>query len=392
MLNTNFTSWPSYTSEEADAAHKVLLSNKVNYWTGSECREFEKEFAVWSNSKYAIALGNGTLALDSAFKALNITAGDEVIVTARTYIASVSSIVNAKAIPIFVDVDLNSQNITPESIRSKITNKTKAIVCVHLAGWPCEMDGIMDLAKEFNLFVIEDCSQAHGAMYKGKSVGSIGNIGCWSFCQDKIMTTGGEGGMVTTNEKSLWRKMWSYKDHGKSYEAVYQQKHPEGFRWVNESFGTNWRMTEMQGVIGRIQLKRMSDWHTKRFNNANEIWNTSRQCKGLRVPNIPDYIKHAAYKCYVFVELNKLKKEWNRDKIIKEINTLGVPCYSGACPEVYLEKAFDNTGLRPKERLINAQELGESTLMFLVHPTLSNDEIKKTCDAITSVMNQSTHI
>ena len=392
MLNTNFTSWPSYTSEEADAAHKVLLSNKVNYWTGSECREFEKEFAVWSNSKYAIALGNGTLALDSAFKALNITAGDEVIVTARTYIASVSSIVNAKAIPIFVDVDLNSQNITPESIRSKITNKTKAIVCVHLAGWPCEMDGIMDLAKEFNLFVIEDCSQAHGAMYKGKSVGSIGNIGCWSFCQDKIMTTGGEGGMVTTNEKSLWRKMWSYKDHGKSYEAVYQQKHPEGFRWVNESFGTNWRMTEMQGVIGRIQLKRMSDWHTKRFNNANEIWNTSRQCKGLRVPNIPDYIKHAAYKCYVFVELNKLKKEWSRDKIIKEINTLGVPCYSGACPEVYLEKAFDNTGLRPKERLINAQELGESTLMFLVHPTLSNDEIKKTCDAITSVMNQSTHI
>ena len=392
MLNTNFTSWPSYTSEEADAAHKVLLSNKVNYWTGSECREFEKEFAVWSNSKYAIALGNGTLALDSAFKALNITAGDEVIVTARTYIASVSSIVNAKAIPIFVDVDLNSQNITPESIRSKITNKTKAIVCVHLAGWPCEMDGIMDLAKEFNLFVIEDCSQAHGAMYKGKSVGSIGNIGCWSFCQDKIMTTGGEGGMVTTNEKSLWRKMWSYKDHGKSYEAVYQQKHPEGFRWVNESFGTNWRMTEMQGVIGRIQLKRMSDWHTKRFNNANEIWNTSRQCKGLRVPNIPDYIKHAAYKCYVFVDLNKLKKEWNRDKIIKEINTLGVPCYSGACPEVYLEKAFDNTGLRPKERLINAQELGESTLMFLVHPTLSNDEIKKTCDAITSVMNQSTHI
>ena len=392
MLNTNFTSWPSYTSEEADAAHKVLLSNKVNYWTGSECREFEKEFAVWSNSKYAIALGNGTLALDSAFKALNITTGDEVIVTARTYIASVTSIVNAKAIPIFVDVDLNSQNITPESIRSKITNKTKAIVCVHLAGWPCEMDGIMDLANEFNLFVIEDCSQAHGAMYKGKSVGSIGNIGCWSFCQDKIMTTGGEGGMVTTSDKLLWSKMWSYKDHGKSYEAVYQQKHPEGFRWVNESFGTNWRMTEMQGVIGRIQLKRMSDWHTKRFNNANEIWNTSRQCKGLRVPNIPDYITHAAYKCYVFVELNKLKKEWNRDKIIKEINTLGVPCYSGACPEVYLEKAFDNTGLRPKERLINAQELGESTLMFLVHPTLSNDEIKKTCDAITSVMNQSTHI
>ena len=392
MLNTNFTSWPSFSEEEAKEVKNILLSNKVNYWTGNECREFEKEFAVWSNSKYAIALGNGTLALDSAFKALDITAGDEVIVTARTYIASVTSIVNANAIPIFVDVDLNSQNITSDYIRSKITNKTKAIVCVHLAGWPCEMDRIMDLANEFNLFVIEDCSQAHGAKYKGKSVGSIGNIGCWSFCQDKIMTTGGEGGMVTTSDKLLWSKMWSYKDHGKSYEAVYQQKHPEGFRWVNESFGTNWRMTEMQGVIGRIQLKRMIDWHTKRFDNANKIWNTSRQCKGLRVPNIPDHIKHAAYKCYVFVELNELKNEWSRDKIIKEINTLGVPCYSGACPEVYLEKAFDNTGLRPKKRLINAQELGESTLMFLVHPTLTNDEIKKTCVAITSVMNQATRI
>jgi len=226
MINTKFSSWPSFTSEEADAVRDVLLSNKVNYWTGNECREFEKEFAVWSNSKYAIALGNGTLALDSAFKALDIGVGDEVIVTARTYIASVTSIVNAGASPIFADVDLNSQNITPESIRSKITSKTKAIVCVHLAGWPCEMDEIIDIANEFNLYVIEDCSQAHGAKYKGKSVGSIGNIGCWSFCQDKIMTTGGEGGMVTTNDKFLWSKMWSYKDHGKSYEAVYKKKHP----------------------------------------------------------------------------------------------------------------------------------------------------------------------
>jgi dTDP-4-amino-4,6-dideoxygalactose transaminase len=390
MINTKFSSWPSFTSEEADSVRDILLSNKVNYWTGNECREFEKEFAVWSNSKYAIALGNGTLALDSAFKALNIGVGDEVIVTARTYIASVTSIVNAGASPIFADVDLNSQNITPESIRSKITSKTKAIVCVHLAGWPCEMDEIMDLANEFNLYVIEDCSQAHGAMYKNKPVGSIGNIGCWSFCQDKIMTTGGEGGMVTTNDKSLWNKMWSYKDHGKSYEAVYEKKHPDGFRWVNESFGTNWRMTEMQGAIGRIQLKRMFDWHKKRSANANEIWNTSKLCKGLRVPGIPDYIKHAAYKCYVFVELKKLKKGWNRDKIIKELNILGVPCYFGACSEVYLEKAFDNTGLRPKERLVNTKELGESSLMFLVHPTLTKNEIKQTCDAIISVMNLAT--
>ena len=387
MINTKFSSWPLFTEEEADAVKNVLLSNKVNYWTGNECREFEKEFAVWSNSKYAIALGNGTLALDSALKALDIGVGDEVIVTTRTYIASVTSIVTAGAIPIFADVDLNSQNITPESIRSMITNKTKAIICVHLAGWPCEMDEIMNLANEFKLHVIEDCAQAHGAKYKGKPVGSIGNIGCWSFCQDKIMTTGGEGGMVTTNDKSLWGKMWSYKDHGKSYEAVYERKHQEGFRWVNESFGTNWRMTEMQGVIGRIQLKRMSDWHTKRITNANQIWNVAKKCKGLRVPSIPEYIEHAAYKCYVFTELKELKNSWDQNKIIKEINSLGVPCYSGSCPEIYLEKAFDKTGFRPKQRLANAKELGETSLMFLVHPTLNKDEIQQTCNVIISVMN-----
>ena len=386
MLNTKFSSWPFFKEEEADAVKNVLLSNKVNYWTGNECREFEKEFAVWSNSKYAIAIGNGTLALDNALKALGVGSGDEVIVTSRTYISSVSSIVNAGAIPIFADISLDSQNITPTSIRSMITKKTKAIVCVHLAGWPCEMDEIMDLANEFNLHVIEDCAQAHGAKYKGKPVGSIGNIGCWSFCQDKIMTTGGEGGMVTTNDKSLWSKMWSYKDHGKSYEAVYEREHQEGFRWVNESFGSNWRMTEMQGVIGRIQLKRMPNWCTNRITNANKIWNTAKKCQGLRVPNIPDYIEHAAYKCYVFVAPKALKNGWSREKVIKEIRKMGVPCDFGACPEVYLEKAFDNTGLRPNERLVNAKELGETSIIFLVHPTLTKEEIQKTCDTIISVM------
>ena len=390
MMNNQFSPWPSFTQEEADTVQDVLLSNKVNYWTGDECKKFEKEFSEFSGSKYAVALGNGTLALDVAFKALNIADGDEVIVTSRTFIASISSIVNAGAVPVFADVDLSSQNITPESIRSVITNKTKAIVCVHLAGWPCDMDEIMTIANEHDLHVIEDCAQAHGAKYKGKPVGSIGDIGCWSFCQDKIMTTGGEGGMVTTNDESLWRKMWAYKDHGKSYEAVYEREHPEGFRWLHESFGTNWRMTEMQAVIGRIQLKRMPDWHKKRLSNANSIWIAAKQCKGLRVPIIPDYIEHAAYKCYVFVKLKELKDDWSHDRIIKEINILGVPCYSGSCSEVYLEKAFDDTGFRPKERLANARELGKVSLMFLVHPTLTKYEIQRTCDAITSVMNLAT--
>jgi len=381
MLNTRFSSWPDFTDEEADAVRDVVISNKVNYWTGIECREFEKEFSVWSDSKYAVALGNGTLALDVALKVLGMGGGDEVIVTSRTFIASISSIVNSGATPIFSDVDSASQNITPETIRPVITDKTKAIVCVHLAGWPCDMDEIIAIANEYDLYVIEDCAQAHGAKYKGKSVGSIGHVGCWSFCQDKIMTTGGEGGMVTTNDESLWRKMWAYKDHGKSYEAVYEREHPEGFRWLHESFGTNWRMTEMQAVIGRIQLKRMPDWHSKRLSNANNIWNAAKQCKGLRVPVIPNHIEHAAYKCYVFVKGGVEL----RDKIIMEINEKGVPCYSGSCSEVYLEKAFDNTGFRPKERLAVAKELGETSLMFLVHPTLTKEEIQKICDVLTEV-------
>jgi dTDP-4-amino-4,6-dideoxygalactose transaminase len=388
MLNNPFSPWPSYTEEEASVIHSTLLSNKVNYWTGNECRAFEKEFATWCHAEFAVAVMNGTVALDLAFKALDIGVGDEIIVTSRTFLASISSIVNAGAVPIFADVSKNSQNITPESVCEKISSKTKAILCVHLAGWSCEMDEMMALANEFNLFVVEDCAQAHGAKYKGKPVGSIGHIGCWSFCQDKIMTTGGEGGMVTTNDRELWSKMWSYKDHGKSWESIYEREHAPGFRWLHDSFGTNWRMTEMQAAIGRIQLKRMQNWTAKRIGNANKIWQTAKNLPGLRVPILPEHIDHAGYKAYVFVDVDALNVDWNRDRIMEEINLQGVPCYSGSCSEVYLEHAFDDTSFRPEKRLPNAQELAETSLMFLVHPTLTLEEIDKTCRVITCVLNE----
>jgi len=385
MNNTSFAPWPSFSKEEAQAIYDVLLSNRVNYWTGSEGKKFEIEFAKWCDVKYAIALSSGTVALDAAFKALEISQGDEVIVTSRTFISTVSSIVNAGAIPIFADVDLDSQNISPLSIRKKITKNTKAIVCVHLAGWPCEMDTIINISDEFGLYVIEDCAQAHGAKYKGKNIGSFGHIACWSFCQDKIITTGGEGGMVTTNDEILWKKIWSYKDIGRSYETKDTRYH-NGFPWVRDSFGTNFRMTEMQAAIGRIQLKKMIFWHTKRLSNANKIWNVAREFKAFRATNIPNYIEHAAYKCYLFVIPSKLKRDWSRDRIVDEINALDVPCSLGSCPEVYLEKAFDKTNFRPDRRLKNSQKLGETSLMFLVHPTLRDEEIQKTCDAIRRVM------
>ncbi|RBW48253.1 DegT/DnrJ/EryC1/StrS family aminotransferase [Marinobacter sp. F3R11] len=388
MLNGPFSPWPSFTEEEANAVSKILLSNKVNYWTGQECREFEREFAEFSDSEYAIAVANGTLALDLALKGLGIGSGDEVVVTPRTFLASVSSIVLAGAVPVFAEVDPDSQNITAESVRAVLTDRTRAVICVHLAGWPCDMDPIMDLAAEHDLFVVEDCAQAHGARYKGRSVGSIGHVGAWSFCQDKIMTTGGEGGMVTCNDRDLWSRMWSYKDHGKSWSAVYERQHPPGFRWLHESFGTNWRMTEMQGVIGRIQLSRMPEWNAARQKNANAIWGCARNLPGLRVPIVPADIVHAAYKCYVFVEPEKLAEGWSRDRIQNAIVEAGVPCFSGSCSEVYLEKAFDGTGWRPETPLSVAHELGETSLMFLVHPTLTEEEVGKTCAVLANIMQQ----
>ena len=387
MLNTSFSSWPNYSEEEIFAVSEVLRSNKVNYWTGQEGRMFEKEFAAYTDSKYAIALANGTLALDLALHALSIGNGDEVIVTSRTFIASISSIINAGATPIFADVELDSQNISAATIKAVLTKKTKAIICVHLAGWPCEMDDIMALAEDKNLYVIEDCAQAHGTKYKGRSVGSIGHMGAWSFCQDKIMTTGGEGGMLTTNNEKLWRKAWAFKDHGKSYEAVYEKEHPPGYRWLHESFGTNWRLTEMQSAIGRIQLKRMADWTKLRNENAEKIFQVCRPYDWLVVPNVPDYIVHAYYKCYVFVDIDRLPDNVSRNDIIDTINKLNVPCYSGSCSEVYKEKAFEKNNLRPQKALKNARVLGDTSLMFLVHPTLTSAEMNTICRTLNQAFD-----
>ncbi len=448
MLNTPFAPWPSFSAEEIHAVQVVLASNKVNYWTGQECRLFEQEFAQWVGVPHAVSLANGTLALDLALKVLGVGPGDEVVVTPRTFIASVSSIVNAGATPVFADVELDSGNISARTIAQVITPKTKAIVCVHLAGWPCDLYPIMALAEKHSLYVIEDCAQAHGAQYKGRSVGSIGHIGAWSFCQDKIMTTGGEGGMVTTHDETLWRKMWAYKDHGKSYEAVYERDHPPGYRWLHESFGTNWRMLEIQAAIGRIQLRNMPKWVAKRHLNAQILTDALLPFTGdkgpLRLPQIgclsgcgsegcesrgcgsseavatqlnsvPQHITkiarsqtqfenaanlkyacplgciHAFYKFYFYIKPEFINDGWSRDRIIQEMNQAGVPCYSGSCSEVYLEKAFDDNGLRPHTRMQNAQALGETSIMFLVHPTLTQDQIQKTIETFLDLIAIACH-
>jgi dTDP-4-amino-4,6-dideoxygalactose transaminase len=390
MLTTTHSPWPNFTEEEAQAVSRVLLSNRVNYWTGTECREFEKEFAQWVGVEHAIALANGTVALEVALSALGIGPGDEVIVTPRTFIASASCIIKVGAIPVFADVDENSQNITAETIAAVLSPRTKAVICVHLAGWPCDMDPIMSLANERGLFVIEDCAQAHGARYKGRSVGSIGHISAWSFCQDKIMSTAGEGGMVTTSDPDLCSRIWSYKDHGKVWNAIPNTGNFCAFQWIHESFGSNYRMTELQAAIGRIHLKRMPQWHQQRTENAKKIAYCIHKLSGIRAPIVTHDMEHAMYKFYAFVVPKELSPGWSRDDIILELRKRGVLCYQGACPEIYLEKAFDNTGYRPTQRLPVAKKLGETSLMFLVHPSLKPAEIEQTCHQLCEVMSLAT--
>jgi dTDP-4-amino-4,6-dideoxygalactose transaminase len=377
--------WPYFESEEIEAVERVLRSGKVNYWTGDEGRQFEKEYAKYVGTKHAVAVANGTVGLELALVALGIGPGDEVVTTSRTFIASASCVVMRGAKPVIADVDRNSQNATAETIRQVITSRTKAIIAVHLAGWPCDMDPILDLARKHGLKVIEDCAQANGARYKDRPVGSIGDINSFSFCQDKIITTGGEGGLVTTNSQELGERAWSFKDHGKSYDAVYRRQHGPGFRWLHEQFGTNWRLTEMQSAIGRVWLRRLDAQVAIRRRHAARLNAAFGEIPALRTTLPPDGVFHSYYKYYVFVRPDQLAAGWDRDRILGAVEAEGIPCFSGSCSEIYLEKAFES--IRPESPLPVAQELGKTSLMFLVHPTLSDQDIDDTIAAVRKVMH-----
>lgn len=376
--------WPCFEPDEIEAAAAVLQSGKVNYWTGKQGRLFEKEYAAFTTCRYAIAVANGTVALELALYALNVGPGDEVIVPSRTFIASASCAAMRGATPVCVDIDRMSQTLTPETILPALTSRTRAIIAVHLAGWPCDVDAIREIAVPSGIKIIEDCAQSHGATYKGRPVGSLGDVAAFSFCQDKIMTTGGEGGLVTTNNEEIWRRAWSFKDHGKSYDAVYNKKHPAGFRWLHESFGTNWRLTEMQSAIGRVLLGKLPGMISKRRALAQILTRNFLHNPLLRVTEPPQSIGHAYYKYYVFLRRERLSEGWDRDRFMAAVSAEGVPCFSGSCSEIYLEQAFPET-MRPSRRLRIASELAETSLMFLVHPTLSPEDMEDTCRAVEKV-------
>lgn len=387
---STFPPWPEFAEEEIAATVRVLRSGRVNYWTGDEGRLFEAEFAQFAGTSHAVAVANGTVALELALQAAGIGPGDEVVTTSRTFIASASAVVMRWAKPVLADVDSESQNVTAETIRRCISPRTRAIIAVHLAGWPCDIDPILELARAHGLKVIEDCAQAHGATYKGRPVGSLGDAAAFSFCQDKIMTTGGEGGMLTTNDRGIWERAWSFKDHGKSYQAVHRRQHPVGFRWLHESFGTNWRMTEMQAAIGRVALRRLPEWVARRRRFAACLSDNFSHFPALRITDPPDGFDHSYYKYYTFLRPERLRKGWSRDRIIAAINAEGVPCFSGCCSEIYLEKAFADRFLQPMARLPVARQLGETSLMFLVHPTLTWQDMEKTCQIVARVLETAT--
>jgi len=347
----DWKNWPHYDQDEIDAVQRVLASARVNYWNGDEGRRFETEFARYHGVPYAVAVANGSVALDLALHALAIGSGDDVVVTPRSFVASVSTVVLAGARPVFADVDRDSQNITPDSVRAVMTPNTRAILAVHLAGWPCDLAGLRDLADDRGLQLIEDCAQAHGSSWCGQPVGSFGDAAAFSFCTDKIMTTGGEGGMLLLREDGVWRRARSFKDHGKNWDAVCDGNNTSGFSWLHESFGTNWRLTEMQSAIGRVQLRKLNDWVERRRANARILIERMGGLPGLRIPVPPDTVGHAYYKFYAFVRQESLAPGWDRDAVIQALEAEGVPCMQGSCPEIYREKAFTDAGLSVDQRL-----------------------------------------
>lgn len=384
----SFPQWPSYDDEEIQAVADVLKSGKVNYWTGDIGRQFECEYADAVGTEHAIAVANGTLALELALYALGIGPGDEVIVPARTFVATATSVLMRGAKPIFADVDAVSGNVTAATIEPLISAHTRAVICVHLAGWPCEMDNINALARRHGIRVIEDCAQAHGATYHGRPVGSLGDIAAFSFCQDKIITTGGEGGMVTTSDKSLWKRAWSFKDHGKDFDTVYHKPHPGVFRWLHDHVGTNWRLTEMQSAIGRLQLRKLPEWTAARRRNAETIRNVLSCSASLCIPKPPADMQHAWYKFYAYLTPPLSSSVQSRDEIVMTLQQRGIPAGCGSCGEIYLEKGLQSVGVAPSAPCTVSQGLSETSLMFPVHPTMSAAHMKYMAHQALGIVGQ----
>jgi dTDP-4-amino-4,6-dideoxygalactose transaminase len=383
------STWPRHEEDEIAAVVEVLRSGRVNALThGDRCRAFEAAFAERCDMPHAIAMANGTVTLEVALKALGIGPGDEVVVTPRSFMASAGCVVAVGARPVFADVDPDSQLLTAAGIEAVLTPRTRAIVPVHLAGWPCDMPAIMALARAHGLVVIEDCAQAHGARLDGRPVGSFGDAASFSFCTDKIMSTGGEGGILLLRDPAVHARAWSLKDHGKRLAAPMQPG--IAFRWLHDDFGSNHRLTEMQAAIGLVQLGKLDRWLEARRCNAAALFAALEGCAALRLPRPGPNIAHAWYKFGAFVRADRLRPGASRDSILLRAHAGGVPVFAGTCPEIYCEEAFRRNGMQPPAPLPVARALGTSSLMLQVDHSLDPADVAATGKRLAEIVEEAT--
>jgi dTDP-4-amino-4,6-dideoxygalactose transaminase len=391
MLNHPALSpWPYYEQDEIEAATAVLLSRKVNYWTGEIGKRFEQEYALSVDKRFGIALSNGTVALELALRAFNIGPGDEVIVASRSYVASASCVLIVGATPVFADVDIASGNLSAETIAPHITKKTKAVIPVHIGGLPSDMPGIMQLAEQQNIKVIEDCAQAHGASIANVKVGGWGHAAIFSFCQDKIISTGGEGGMLVLDDEQAYKAAWAYKDIGRDFDAVYHQQHPPGFRWYTHTAGSNFRMTEVQAAIGLKQLSKLNAWISRRNVIAQKLVAALSQASFIKFPSVSHSdVTHAYYRVYGLIDLKSQSDAENhslRNEFVASLSEMGLPCFSGSCSEIYLEKAFES--YYDGQRMPNAKYYAERAFCLLAHPTITDDQVNQAVKLIKTLLKK----
>ncbi|MCX7917979.1 MAG: DegT/DnrJ/EryC1/StrS family aminotransferase [bacterium] len=302
-------------TEMMEKATKENTAKYLDRYAGSQVDTYEKEFAKFFGKKYATAVSSGTAAIHSAIASLDLEPTDKIITTPITDPGTVMPILFQGLIPIFADVDFCTLNLTAETIEEKIDEKTKALIVVHLAGVPCNMDKIMKVAKKYNLKVIEDCAQSHASIYKGKYVGTFGDIGCFSLMSGKHMTSGGQGGMIITDNEEYYWKCKRFADRGKPFGI----ENATG----NVSLGLNYRMTEIEAAIGRIQLKKLRKVAEKRFKIVEELRRKFRNLKAFSLWKKPKDSKPNYWFCFIKVDEEKLK--YDKYKIAEILSKEGLP-------------------------------------------------------------------
>jgi len=340
-VTNKLAAWPQFDEKAIKAAEQVLRSGKVNYWTGPRGMEFEKKFAAWQGSKFAISTSSGTSALHVGLSALGIGPGDEVIVPSYTFIASSFAIVQAGAVPRFADVNIEDHCISVASAEKLINKRTRAIMPVHLYGNVCDMDRVLEFARRHKLYVIEDNAEAFGGVYKGRKTGTLGHMAACSFCQNKTFTTGGEGGMVTTDDEEWAWNARSFRDHGYDVKErlnllEIEQKLP----YIHNMVGWNYRMTEMQSAIGLAELARMDTWNLPtRRRNAHIIMDAIGNLPRVKYQPIDTEERQNGWYVLAF-SLDIENMDCDIDRFVAAAGAEGAPCWKVFWPQCHTEKAF----------------------------------------------------